>query len=238
MKPDNFLMGVGLKSSIVYVIDFGLSKHYQDSNGNHIPYKNNKNLTGTARYASINNHRGVEQSRRDDLEGVLYVLLYFLKGSLPWQGIPAQNRKEKYKRILDVKTVTTPESLCKGFPHQLKNLLRYCRGLKFEETPNYKYIKDSLYEIATENEFTFDNIFDWTTQTTTGQPINNSKEEVKMLTTNFTKKENGDNHKLKACKNTKNAPKTPPKHPEYYFVLINSKKKRNKGNKNGECAVL
>jgi serine/threonine protein kinase len=228
-------MGLGLKSSVVYVIDFGLSKPYYDTNGSHIPYKSNKNLTGTARYTSINNHRGVEQSRRDDLEGALYVLLYFLRGSLPWQGLPAQNRREKYKRILDVKIVTTPESLCKGFPRQLKDLLRYCRGLKFEETPNYKYIKDRLYEIATENGFTFDNLFDWT--------INTSKEETKVVPNIIVKKENGEQLSLQTQKNSQSAPKAPSKplhkHPEYELVVKCRKKNINKGAKgDGACLVL
>lgn len=85
MKPDNFLMGLGARRTQVYMIDFGLSKRYRDpKTGMHIPYKDNKSLTGTARYASVNVHCGVEQARRDDLESIGYIILYFLKGSLPW----------------------------------------------------------------------------------------------------------------------------------------------------------
>ena len=97
IKPDNFLVGLGPMSHTIYIIDFGLTKKYRDAKtGQHIPYRNNKNLTGTARYASINTHLGVEQSRRDDLEGIIYVLLYFIRGSLPWQGLPAKNKHDKY----------------------------------------------------------------------------------------------------------------------------------------------
>ncbi len=169
IKPDNFLIGLGPASQTVYVIDFGLTKKYRDTKtGQHIPYRNNKNLTGTARYASINTHLGVEQSRRDDLEGIVYVLLYFLRGSLPWQGLPAKNKHDKYKKIMEAKIAATAESLCKGFPIQLQNVLKYCRALKFEDEPNYAYIKQLFREVAFNNTFEFDNIFDWTNTTTPG----------------------------------------------------------------------
>jgi serine/threonine protein kinase len=114
IKPDNFVIGREDPETI-YMIDFGLAKRYRDSKTKqHIAYRDNKPLTGTARYASVNTHLGIEQSRRDDLEGLLYVFVYFLRGSLPWQGLRAYSKKEKYSQIMEVKMATMPELLCRG----------------------------------------------------------------------------------------------------------------------------
>ncbi len=103
--------------SVLHVIDFGLAKKYKHfSTGLHITYKEGRSLVGTARYASINNHNGVEQSRRDDLEGIGYVLMYFLRGSLPWQGLKVNKNEDKYEKIKQKKTITTVANLCKGYP--------------------------------------------------------------------------------------------------------------------------
>lgn len=103
VKPDNFLIGNDIinkkKNSVIHMIDMGLSKIFLNENGDHIINKNGKQLTGTPRYASINTHNGLEQSRRDDLESLVYVLIYFLKGRLPWQGIKGKNKYEKYELI-------------------------------------------------------------------------------------------------------------------------------------------
>lgn len=98
----------------MYIIDFGLAKKFFDSRNNrHILYNEGKSLTGTARYASINAHQGIEQSRRDDMEALGYVFMYFNRGSLPWQGIRANNRKQKYEKIKEIKMSTCIEELCK-----------------------------------------------------------------------------------------------------------------------------
>lgn len=120
IKPDNFLIGTGKRASLLHLIDFGLAKRYRDAKTHqHIPYRNNKSLTGTARYASVNAHLGVEQSRRDDLESIAYLMLYFLRGSLPWQGIRANTKHEKYHKIMERKMASTPELLFKAFPSKL-----------------------------------------------------------------------------------------------------------------------
>lgn len=110
-------MGVGSGSRYVYMIDFGLAKRYRSSrSGRHIPYRENKSLTGTARYASINAHLGIEQSRRDDLESLGFVFMYFNRGKLPWQGLQAHTKREKYDKISEKKLSVPIETLCKGFP--------------------------------------------------------------------------------------------------------------------------
>jgi len=124
----------------VYIIDFGLAKCYKNSDGEHIPFREGKNLTGTARYASINTHIGYEQSRRDDLETIGHVLLYFLRGSLPWQGLPGRSQNEKYNNIKKKKLEVTVDELCKGHPEEFREFMNYCRKLQFTEDPDYKYV--------------------------------------------------------------------------------------------------
>ena len=127
IKPDNFLVGLGKASNRIFIIDFGLSKKFRDAKTHqHIPYKENKSLTCTARYASVNSHLGIEQSRRDDLESIGYVLVYFKKGKLPWQGVNAQNKTEKYHKIMEKKMSIPVEQLCENLPG---NLFDMCSGV-------------------------------------------------------------------------------------------------------------
>jgi len=156
-------MGLGPDFKTVYLIDFGLAKKYTDPITNqHIPYRTSKSsvegIVGTAKYASINTHLGTEQSRRDDMEGLVYVLFYFLRGRLPWQGLPAKNKQEKYKRILEVKHSTTSDTLCKNLPKRLKELIEYSRALKFEQEPNYKFYRDTLRNVASKNGFEIESL--------------------------------------------------------------------------------
>merc|ERR1712039_66083 len=104
IKPENFMFGVKAKQAHLHLIDFGLSKRYFDKK--HAVLKQKLNLTGTARYASINAHRGLEQSRRDDLEAIGHMLIYFLRGSLPWSGLDAKTQEEKYRKIREKKEET------------------------------------------------------------------------------------------------------------------------------------
>jgi serine/threonine protein kinase len=122
IKPDNFLIGrPGSKSAnVIHVVDFGMAKQYRDpKTKQHIPYRERKSLSGTARYMSINTHLGREQSRRDDLEALGHVFMYFLRGGLPWQGLKAATNKQKYEKIGEKKQTTPIKDLCDGFPGTL-----------------------------------------------------------------------------------------------------------------------
>ncbi|XP_053435895.1 casein kinase I-like [Nycticebus coucang] len=166
IKPDNFLMGIRhhCRLNQLFLIDFGLAKKYRDNRtGQHIPYREDKNLTGTARYASINAHLGIEQSRRDDVESLGYVLMYFNRTSLPWQGLKAVTKKQQYEKISEMKMSTPVEVLCKGFPEEFSMYLNYCRGLRFEETPDYMYLRQLFRILFRTLNLQYDYVFDWTT---------------------------------------------------------------------------
>jgi len=123
---------------------------------------NKKNLTGTARYASINAHLGVEQSRRDDLESLGYVLMYFNRGSLPWQGLKAPTKKQKYDKISEKKISTSVELLCKGYAAEFAMYLNYCRSLHFEDRPDYSYLRKIFRDLFVREGYKYDAMFDWT----------------------------------------------------------------------------
>lgn len=163
IKPDNFLMGIGRHCNKLYMIDFGLAKKFRDMRSRqHIVYREDKNLTGTARYASINAHLGIEQSRRDDLESMGYVLMYFNRGCLPWQGLKAITKKQKYERISEKKMSTPVEVLCKGYPAEFAMYLNYTRGMTFDETPDYMYLRQLFRILFRTMGYQYDYTFDWT----------------------------------------------------------------------------
>ncbi|KAG6878309.1 casein kinase I [Termitomyces sp. T159_Od127] len=165
IKPDNFLMGIGKRGNQVNVIDFGLAKKFRDPKTHlHIPYRENKNLTGTARYTSINTHLGVEQARRDDLESLAYVLMYFLRGSLPWQGLKAATKKQKYDRIMEKKMTTPTDLLCRGFPNEFGIFLNYTRALRFDDKPDYSYLRKLFRDLFVREGYQYDYVFDWSVQ--------------------------------------------------------------------------
>jgi len=177
IKPDNFLMGLKKRGNMVYIIDFGLAKRYRDNITNyHIPFKDQKSLTGTARYASINTHLGCEQSRRDDLESLGYVLVYFIRGSLPWQGLRAMTKKQKYEKIQEKKLATPLNQLCKNCPgaEVFINYLQCCKDLKFTDRPDYTQLRCFFSRVFKEQNYKTDYVFDWNKLTPKREPRQDS----------------------------------------------------------------
>ena len=162
IKPDNFVMGVHSKAYNLYVIDFGLSREYRDSETKeHYPLIKKKKLCGTARYASINALACYEQSRRDDLESVSYVAVYLIKGELPWQGVKGKTKEERYAKILEMKRRMNEDDICNGIDgKEVKEFIKYVRGLGYEEEPEYeKWI--NVFKDVLERRFKWKEEFDY-----------------------------------------------------------------------------
>ena len=158
-------MGINKDNANLFLLDFGLAKKYRSSKTlEQYPYIKKKKLTGTARYASIHALEEMEQSRRDDLESVGYVLMYFLRGNLPWQGLKIKSKEDRYKKILDKKKQTTSEQLCKDFPDEFREYLEYSRNLEYTEEPKYEILKNKFYDVVIKMKENFDFVYDWTTE--------------------------------------------------------------------------
>lgn len=161
IKPSNFMFNIenSYSDMKLYIVDFGLSKRYIINN-EHIEMKTGRSLTGTARYASINVHNGIEPSRRDDIESIGYMLIYLLKGKLPWQGIKktdvGQAKKDQIELIGDKKLCTSVNELCKDIPNIFIEYINYARKLKFTEKPDYKYLINLFTSYAKENNISLE----------------------------------------------------------------------------------
>ena len=202
IKPENFVIGLKKKNSMIYMIDYGLSrKYYDNKTQSHIPYKEGKSLTGTARFASIYTHIGIEQSRRDDLESLGYMMVYFIKGDLPWMNIKAKTKKEKYAKIKDKKNEVTPELLCEGMDEEFKQFFLHVRKLQFEEEPNYKMLSDMMKNLMKKKGYKNDLDFDWCEKKTADNKVNGIFDPEclfsKLKISNSTHKEEEDNDKTK-----------------------------------------
>lgn len=166
IKPANFVLGLA-DQAVVFCIDFGLSKRYRHPHTlQHIPYREGRSLTGTPRYASVANHRGIETSRRDDLESIGYILVYFLLGKLPWQGLklpPNVNgtASQKHQLILDKKQLTALPDLCRGCPREFQEYLQYCRELQFDAKPDMAYVRGIFRQLYKKHGFEDGAPWDW-----------------------------------------------------------------------------
>lgn len=164
IKPDNFLIGghQAGKAGLVHIIDFGLSKRYRErKTQKHVAFGEGKGFLGTARFASLNAHRGVAQGRRDDLEAVGYVLAYLLRGSLPWQGVRADTKPELYQKIAAMKESTPTKKTCEHLPIEFAIYLDYCRVLSFTEKPDYVYLRSLFQDLFESKGYKHDGLFDW-----------------------------------------------------------------------------
>jgi serine/threonine protein kinase len=158
LKPSNIVTGIDKNASVVYLIDFGLSKQYRNPNTHrHIPHHITHGLTGTAVFASVHNHLGHELSRRDDLESLAYILIYFLCGSLPWQSL--DHRRVKGQRAMVKCKQDFPMSdLCHG---PFLTLLEHARSLSFDGKPDYDYLHSIFDDFLLQEGYQGDPIFDW-----------------------------------------------------------------------------
>ena len=179
IKPDNFVMGAKEDNAKLYILDFGLAKKYRSSRTLvQYPYIKKKKLTGTARYASIHALEAYEQSRRDDLESVGYVLMYFLRGNLPWQGLKVRSKEDRYKKILEKKKETSSEDLCKDFPIEFFEYVDYTRNLEYEESPDYDLLRQKFKDVLKKINEEMDYIYDWTTGTDLKRRVKKNEEKT------------------------------------------------------------
>jgi serine/threonine protein kinase len=161
IKPDNFLIGTGKKKSRIFLIDFGLSKTYLDTEQNHVEYRTDRSFTGSFRYSSIRNHKGIEQSRRDDLESIGYMLIFFLKGKLPWQGLRGSTKSKRSENIFNTKNSTSLSELCKGVPREFHLYMKYCRVLRFLQKPDYNLLRNLFIVLFNNKKYNLDYVYDW-----------------------------------------------------------------------------
>ena len=161
IKPENFLIGIGEKSAYLHIIDFGLAKKYKDFTGKHVEFSTNKGMTGTLRYASISSQEGNEQGRKDDLESLSYMIMYFYRGSLPWQKAVTLNKFENAEAILEMKKSIKIAEFCSGLPTPIASFMSYVQKLKFEEDPDYLFLRKQLSDAFLKYGFQYDYVFDW-----------------------------------------------------------------------------
>lgn len=156
IKPDNFLVGRGDSARLIHVVDFGCAKSYlHPFTKHHISLTEGNELTGTARYSSINTHLGLEHARRDDLESLAYVLIYLTSGTLPWQDLSGLIPSE-CAEIVKLKQQIPAHKLCRGLPKGYADFLLYARSLQFTERPDYHYARSLFKDKYSTSRCAFD----------------------------------------------------------------------------------
>jgi serine/threonine protein kinase len=244
LKPENLLVTKNIRNCLIYLIDYGLSKKYKDiKNDIHIPFKNDRQITGTIRYVSINTHKGIEQSRRDDIESSLYIITYFLNGKLNWDGIKCKTKEEKIQKIMEKKEEFKNNKEYKKLPQTLSQIFQYAYHLGFEEKPNYEYIfgviNKGLEQFEGESNYE-KTLYDWQSIEFVVEPIfmieemkqkkylEKMKEEAKKREEEKLKEKNEDKNNNKEIKDDKDVDKNN----KIGNNKINNKMKKNEENKN------
>lgn len=200
IKPQNFLIGKDHNGEhIIYLIDFGFAKKYRSSRGNHVKYSIKNQIIGTPNFSSLNAMKGVEQSRRDDLESFCYIIIYFFKGFLPWKGFQVGSIVERFNAILDMKKYIKISSLCEGLPTEISELYGYVKKLGFTEEPNYNYMKQLFLSILKKNGLKKDNKFSWIKET---KEINNNMNNPIINNSNVNNKKSNISKLFKRIKDS------------------------------------
>lgn len=162
IKPENFVFGRDSHTDTLFLIDYGLAKKYRDEKNQHVVFRQGVPTVGTMRYVSINTHLGLEQGRRDDMESIGYVLIFLMRGALPWQGITAANGSEKCAKIAERKIGTPTDSLCAGLPCEFAAYMKEVKALKFQDEPEYAKYRKMFSDLMARNGFVNDSVYEWT----------------------------------------------------------------------------
>ena len=190
IKPENFLVGYP-DSSVIYLIDFGLSKKYRSSRtGKHIKSLKIKKIDGTTNFLSLNAMRGNEQSRKDELESLGYMYIYLAKGELPWSNIKCHKIEDMITKTGIMKSKISVENLCQKLPNEFCQYMNYVKKLSFEQNPDYEYLRNLFKNILFRNKERLDNIFSWV------DPRNISKDNIRKRYSSLPRKRSNTHTRL------------------------------------------
>ncbi|KAK1064008.1 casein kinase I [Friedmanniomyces endolithicus] len=160
VSPRNFMLGTGGTQNVIHLIDLGLAQDYELASDQYDGGLGT--LVGTARYTSINGHRGGARCPRDDLQSLGYMLVYFLKGKLPWQGLRTEPGHKKNDLILQMKQTTSVDELCHGLPKGLRRYQEIVCSLSDTDRPDYRVLRQLFKTIVKDEKLVWDEVFDWT----------------------------------------------------------------------------